>query len=193
MRNKDVWRQCLTYKDTEGNVGTWVEEHCTFEHPWGLGCKVCRWAGVQTLFGVGDARGWRQTDLRALRRHGNHLRNQTARGRTVPARKERFQHVALHIVTNHDLSFIGFVCPMRNVQEHAVALQKLLATSNATPEIVRHDDHIPVSMIYMAYKVAHAGEAFQSYSRDAEVARASGTSLSRYLTTCGQANHPLHR
>lgn len=72
MRNREAWRMQLTYTDRDGKTGVWVEERCEPGHPWGLGCKVCRWAGSQSLFGRGDVRRDRGTTLTSLRRHGNH-------------------------------------------------------------------------------------------------------------------------
>jgi len=33
----------FTFCDEDGTTGCWVEEVCSPHHPWGLGCKLCRW------------------------------------------------------------------------------------------------------------------------------------------------------
>ena len=71
MRSRDKYEATLTYDCGGGETGTWLEQVCTAEHPWGLGCKVCRWAGKDTAFARGEVRSERATQLARLRRHAN--------------------------------------------------------------------------------------------------------------------------
>ena len=74
MRRKRSWCRCreLVYTDREGNTATWVEEKCTADHPWGLGCKVCRWHGLDTAWGQTRVRGQNGTRFVNLKRHAQH-------------------------------------------------------------------------------------------------------------------------
>ena len=71
MRQRQQYEAALTYDCGGGETGAWIEQVCTAEHAWGLGCKVCRWAQMDTAFARGEIRGERATRLSALRRHGN--------------------------------------------------------------------------------------------------------------------------
>ena len=70
-----------TYQCPSGSVGTWVEEVCRPGHPWGLGCKLCRWANVNSIWSQGCMRSDRGTQLFSLLRHGNHRPDKTWKGK----------------------------------------------------------------------------------------------------------------
>ena len=71
MRCRDKYEAALTYDLGNGESGTWLVQVCTVEHAWGLGCKLCRWAGKDTAFARGEIRGERATQLARLRRHAH--------------------------------------------------------------------------------------------------------------------------
>ena len=70
-RCRDKYEAALTYDLGNGESGTWLEQVCTAEHAWGLGCKLCRWAGKDNAFARGEIRGERATQLARLRRHAH--------------------------------------------------------------------------------------------------------------------------
>ena len=82
------WSRVLTYSDSQGGTATWVEEKCTAEHAWGLGCKICRWNGEQTALGLTCARGWNATRFVELRRHGGHVHGSASGGHQSHARAQ---------------------------------------------------------------------------------------------------------
>ena len=72
-RSRFKWEKKLTYKDADGMESTWLEE-CS-SGSWALGCKVCRWAQVQNIYGKGQARG-ENCRFAKLRRHQGSLSHQ---------------------------------------------------------------------------------------------------------------------
>lgn len=73
MRHRAAWANILVYETPEGEKGCWLEERSEPGHPWGLGCKVCRWHGVDSAWGRTAVRGLRLTTIAELQRHGGHL------------------------------------------------------------------------------------------------------------------------
>ena len=63
MRDRPKFEATLTYDVGNGETGTWIEQRCTAEHAWGLGCKICRWAGHDSAFARGEVRSDRATAL----------------------------------------------------------------------------------------------------------------------------------
>jgi hypothetical protein len=82
MRHREEIFKTCTYQCPSGSIGTWVEEVCRPGHPWGLGCKLCRWAGVNSIWSRGCVRSDRGTQLTSLMRHGNHRREKSQKGKT---------------------------------------------------------------------------------------------------------------
>ena len=81
MRQQEEVCDMCTYQCPSGSVGTWVEEVCRPGHPWGLGCKLCRWAKVNSMWSRGCMRSDRGTQLTSLLRHGNHRSEKTRKGK----------------------------------------------------------------------------------------------------------------
>ena len=82
MRHREEIFKTCTYQCPSGSIGTWVEEVCRPGRPWGLGCKLCRWAGVNSIWSRGCVRSDRGTQLTSLMRHGNHRPEKTRKGKT---------------------------------------------------------------------------------------------------------------
>ena len=71
---RSQWRKKLIFQ-IAGERGSWVEECVDVNESWGLGCKVCRWAGESSKFARGEIRGSRASRFyQLLLRHGNHTR-----------------------------------------------------------------------------------------------------------------------
>ena len=56
----------LQFSDSHGCPGTWIEERCTVDKTWALGCKLCPWRGRDDVWGSTSARG---VNLNKLKRH----------------------------------------------------------------------------------------------------------------------------
>ena len=80
VSNASEWRRRLTYTDHSGATGTWVYEVCTPDHPWGLGCKICKAVGATCAFSNAEVRSWRGSDIRSLRRHGDQKKKRARSG-----------------------------------------------------------------------------------------------------------------
>ena len=151
MRDRAAWIKELTYQDSSGEVGSWVEEVHGPGRPWGLGCKVCRWAGLTDIFARGLVRGDRNTQLTALKRHGGHLPTMSRTGRQV-----------------------------RCAQGHAFAQAKLLAEDSERrldPDKPPRNDVPGLPLFFNAYKNAKDGASFCSFTRDVKVLRAAGAPI----------------
>lgn len=118
-----MWAQQLTY-ETEGGTGTWLEQRCDPSHPWGLGCKVCRWAGLAGPFAQTAVRCERGTRLSSLLRHGNHLARQTGQ---LPARRVKINRA-------HEQARSIFPPPLSLASCRAEALSRLAETEAAEPQ-----------------------------------------------------------
>ena len=90
IRHRVQWRAKLTFR-IHDERGSWVEECVDVNKSWGLGCKVCRWAGESSKFARGEIRCIRATRLYQLMRHGNHTtttkQNHENRGHARALRK----------------------------------------------------------------------------------------------------------
>ena len=151
MRGRDEWLPQLTYEAPNGEVGSWVEEVSGPAIPWGLGCKICRWAGLRSIFARGEVRSDRGTQLTALKRHGGHLPDASCKGKKI-----------------------------RCAQGHSAAQSKLLADDPARrrdPERPPRNDVPCLSLFYNEYNIAKEGGSFCSFTKNVEVLRASGAML----------------
>ena len=55
-RNRRTWEWLLVYRTKSGHMEPWIEEICDPQPPWGLGCKLCRLAGMDNAYARGDIR-----------------------------------------------------------------------------------------------------------------------------------------
>ena len=150
MRSRDKYEAALTYDCGNGETGTWIEQVCTAEHAWGLGCKICRWAQKDSAFARGEIRCNRGTTISSLRRHAN--RNKCR----------------AHVEALED---------MRKKSEEASS-QAGKQAPEAAPHGPR-DDVPSLPHFYAAYKIAKKGQSFQSYEADVETMRAGGAPLKK--------------
>ena len=56
QRNLQAWECAWVYRTKIGFMEPWVGEMCDPHRPWGLGCKVCRLAGVDNAHARGAIR-----------------------------------------------------------------------------------------------------------------------------------------
>ena len=149
MREKSAWSEVLTFQDREGTIGTWVEDVSMPGHPWGLGCKVCRWGGMVSTFAAGEVRSRYAITLRALRLHGNHTPAKTSKGRVVRR------------CAKHEMA-------LANISRSPAGARALVSGIIGAPSL---------GQLYTAYKCEKAGANLCSYTKDLNVSRASGASI----------------
>ena len=74
----------------------WIEEICDPQRPWGLGCKLCRLAGMDNAYARGEIWGVNRVRFASLWRHGGVARGKRCR---APCQAHmRAQEIALDIV-----------------------------------------------------------------------------------------------
>ena len=74
MRNKHRWRRQFTFVDN-GSVHSWIEQKDSGVGAWALGCKVCRLAGVKSVWGQTCAQGVNMAKLQRHEKHHSHKRS----------------------------------------------------------------------------------------------------------------------
>ncbi len=84
------------YRTKSGHMEPWIEEICDPQRPWGLGCKLCRLAGVDNAYASGEIWGLKRVRFGSLWRHGCVAQGQRCR---APCQAHmRAQEIASEIV-----------------------------------------------------------------------------------------------
>ena len=73
QRSRQKWECALVYTTKHGLMEPWVEEICDPQRPWGLGCKLCRLAGIDNAYARGEIRGKNRIHFPGLQRHGGRV------------------------------------------------------------------------------------------------------------------------
>lgn len=147
IANRANWKRKLTC-DVSGESVVWIEERVGIGKPWGLGCKVCRWAGISSKFARGEVTGDRMTALYQLQRHGNHVGEKRSQGHARALRK---------------------------LTQKSENEEKTSSTITATT-LCRSD--VPsLPMFYSAYQGAKSGHSFQTHTRNCELLELAGAPI----------------
>ena len=84
QKHCDEWSKMLTYSSGDGEVGSWLEQRSELGHPWGVGCKLCRWHQSKqkrrwmTAWARCRIRGERATRFSVLEAHASSAQHQHA-------------------------------------------------------------------------------------------------------------------